>query len=149
MVSPMHVANNLLLRGESQKTDITPLKLQKLIYFLYKDYLKKTGEPLFSEQFETWTFGPVVPSIYAEFSSYGKKPIRTFARDSRGKCYMVTETGTFGMSLDKVWRMYGHLSGETLSQLTHRDGTAWSKAKDRKSNFLTIEDIKNEEELFA
>lgn len=149
MVSPMHVANNLLLRGQSEKVDITPLKLQKLIYFLYKDYLKKTGEPLFSEQFETWTFGPVVPSIYAEFSSYGKKPIRTFARDSRGKSFMVTESGTFGMSLDKVWGIYGRLSGETLSRLTHKEGTAWSKAKDRKSNYLTIEDIKNEEELFA
>lgn len=149
LISPVHVANNILKRGYDEKVEITPLKLQKLVYFVYKDYLKKTGYPLFTEPFETWTYGPVIPSIYAEFSSYGKKPIKTFAKDSRGKSFIVTESGAFGNSIDKVWGMYGRLSGETLSKLTHREGTAWTKAKDNKSNYLNIEDIRNEEELFA
>ena len=111
MISPVFVANNFLKRGQNEKIDITPLKLQKLVYFLYKDYLKRTGNPLFSESFETWKKGPVVPSIYAEFNSYGKLPIKTFATDSRGKCFVVTECGVFKECLDRIWRVYGNYSG--------------------------------------
>lgn len=146
LITPVFVANNFLRRGRAEDIDITPLKLQKLVYFLYKDYLKRTGESLFSEQFETWKKGPVVPSIYAEFSSYGKRSIRSYATDSRGKCYAVTETGVFKECLDRIWRIYGDYSGEVLSALTHTEGSAWSKAKENESRYLKDEDIKNEPE---
>ena len=84
MITAVYVANNFLRRGKADEIEITPLKLQKLIYFLYKDYLKRTNDMLFSEPFETWTLGPVVPSVYAEFSSYGKNAIQTYAKDSQG-----------------------------------------------------------------
>ena len=70
VIAPIYVANNFLTRGRKDDIDISPLKLQKLIYFLYKDYLKRTGELLFTERFETWKRGPVIPSIYVEFSAY-------------------------------------------------------------------------------
>ena len=148
LISPVFVSNNFLRRGRADKINITPLKLQKLVYFLYKDYLKRTGEPLFSERFETWKKGPVVPSIYSEFSSYGRMPIKTYATDSRGKCFMVSETGTFKECIDRIWRVYGDYSAEALSELTHQNGTAWAKAKEKENRFLDIEDIKNEAELF-
>lgn len=146
MIAPIFVSNNFLKRGKAEKIDITPLKLQKLVYFLYKDYLKRTGEPLFSDRFETWKKGPVVPSIYAEFSSYGKLPIRSFATDSRGKCFIVTEEGIFKECIDRIWRIYGNYSGGALSELTHTEGSAWSKAKSQGQRYLNIEDIKNEPE---
>lgn len=149
LITPVFVANNFLRRGMAENVGITPLKLQKLVYFLYREYLKRTNEQLFSERFETWKFGPVVPSIYAEFSSYGSNEIKTYASDSKGKSYIVTETGVFKECLDKVWGIYGRYSGETLSALTHKDGTAWSKAKDNKQKYLEIEDIRNEEETYA
>lgn len=146
VITPVFVANNFLKRGQTENVDITPLKLQKLVYFLYRDYLKRTGELLFTEKFETWKKGPVVPSIYAEFSSYGRLPIRTFATDSRGKCFIVTETGVFKECIDRIWRVYGDYSGDALSELTHAKDSAWSKAKDNEQRYLNIEDIKNEPE---
>lgn len=149
MIAPVFVANNFLKRGQSEGIDITPLKLQKLVYFLYKEYLKRTGNTLFTEQFETWKKGPVVPSIYTEFSSYGKMPIRTFATDSRGKCFIVTESGVFKECIDQVWRVYGNYSAATLSELTHTEGSAWSVAKEQGRRYLNIEDIKNEPEYIC
>ena len=149
LVAPVYVANNFLRRGQVEGVEITPLKLQKLVYFLYKEYLKHTGNLLFSEQFETWKYGPVVPSIYAEFSSYGSNMIKSFAVDSQDKCYIVTEAGAFKDCIDKVWSMYKEYSGDTLSRLTHRSGTAWSKAKEREERYLSIEDIKSEEDLLV
>lgn len=149
LITPVFVANNFLRRGRSENVSITPLKLQKLVYFLYREYLKRTGELLFSERFETWKYGPVVPSIYAEFSSYGDKEIKSYACDSRGKCFAVTEDGVFKESIDKVWGIYGRHSGEKLSALTHKDGTAWSKAKEKQQKYLDLDDVRNEAELYV
>ena len=40
---------------------ITPLKLQKLLYFAQGNYLAKYNMPLFDEDFEAWIHGPVIP----------------------------------------------------------------------------------------
>lgn len=149
LITPVFVANNFLKRGRAENVAITPLKLQKLVYFLYREYYKRTDELLFSERFETWKYGPVVPSIYAEFSSYGNNEIKSYATDSRGKCFVVTEDGVFKESIDKVWAIYGGHSGEVLSALTHKEGTAWTKAKDAQKKYLNLDDIKKEEELYA
>ena len=149
MVAPVYVANNFLRRGKDEGIEITPLKLQKLVYFLYKEYLKQTGEPLFSEQFETWKYGPVVPSIYTEFNSCGSCAIKGFAIDSQGKSYIVRETGVFAECIEKIWSAYKYCSGETLSSLTHREGTAWTKAKEKKARFLSDDDIRIEANLIV
>lgn len=144
MIVPVNIANNFIRRGKCEDISITPLKLQKLIYFLYKDYLKTTNKILFTEPFETWSLGPVVPSVYAEFSSYGKRPIETYAKDSQGNSYLVSEEGTFKQCLDRTWNRYKEFSGIELSNKTHEPGTAWSKATSTKSRFLSVEDIKDE-----
>ena len=146
LISAVHVANNILKKGAEEDISITPLKLQKLVYFVFKDYLQRTGCELFSEQFETWTHGPVVPSIYTEFSSYGDNPIRSFAKDSRGKTYIVSETGDFKDSLDTAWGKYKRYTGSELSRFTHQENMAWTKARDNRQRYLNIGDIMNEPE---
>jgi len=41
MISALNVANTVLQRARNEKINITPMKLQKMVYFLYKAYLKK------------------------------------------------------------------------------------------------------------
>ncbi len=147
MISAVIVANNFIRKGKEENVPITPLKLQKLVYFLYKQYLQKTGERLFSEQFETWKHGPVIPNIYTEFSSYGDNPIETYAQDSQGNCYVVEEKGEFKDAFDYVWCTYKEYSGMSLSLLTHLPGTAWSKAKTEERQYLLDEEIMHEQEL--
>ena len=38
-VDPLIVSNNFLELGQRENIDITPMKLQKLIYFLYREFL--------------------------------------------------------------------------------------------------------------
>lgn len=40
---------------------ISNLKLQKMLYFLWVDFFKKTGRRLFMDDFCAWQLGPVVP----------------------------------------------------------------------------------------
>lgn len=46
-------------------------KLQKILYFLYLDYLKQYGKKLFEDEFEAWVYGPVVRKIFNHMKDNG------------------------------------------------------------------------------
>lgn len=50
---------------------LTPLKLQKILYYVYTTYLKNNNKPLFAEGFEKWQYGPVVTEVYHTFKMHG------------------------------------------------------------------------------
>jgi len=50
---------------------IQPVKLQKILYFLYLDYLKENNEKLFDEEFEAWVYGPVVTKVFYHIKHHG------------------------------------------------------------------------------
>ncbi|WP_458258308.1 Panacea domain-containing protein [Spiroplasma endosymbiont of Dactylopius coccus] len=49
---------------------IQPVKLQKILYFLYLDYLKENNEKLFDEEFEA-IYGPVVTKVFYHIKYHG------------------------------------------------------------------------------
>ena len=149
IITATTVANNILNRAFVNDIPVTPMKLQRLVYFLYKEYYKRTGTLLFSEEFQTWRTGPVLPSLYAKFGCYGESQIRNYARDAKGKVWRVTETRILNESIDKVFALYGHHSGITLSQLFMGENTAWCKAVMNEQPYLSLEDICNEAELYV
>ena len=123
------------------------MKLQKLLYFSHREYLKKTEHPLFNERFEPWPYGPVLPSVYEEFKSFRSDPITMFAKNADGSVSLLSEQGVpeACQAINTVWQKYKFWSGIELSKLTHQDGSAWRKAKDSRSPFLEEKDIRAEE----
>lgn len=146
MLNTQTVANTFILLGLKENIEISPMKLQKLTYFLYKEYLQSTESQLFSEPFEKWKYGPVLPSLYYEFNSFGAAPITRFARNAKGQAEIIDLdcTNALSKAVKKVWRIYKHYSAIDLSSLTHQKDTAWDKAE---NIILSDEDIKNEREL--
>lgn len=146
MLNTQTVANTFLLLGFEEHIGISPMKLQKLTYFLYKEYLKSTNMPLFSEPFEKWKYGPVLPSLYYEFSSFGASSINRLARNAKGQAEIIDLERTTALTnaVKKVWEIYKNYSAVELSALTHKKDTAWDKAENYK---LSDKDIKNEREL--
>lgn len=144
--SPLIVSNNILELAFREGIPVTPMKLQKLLYFLYREYLKKTKEPLFSERFEAWKYGPVLPSVYSQFSSYRDKKIDKYYEDSNGKSYKIRENvnDDFYEVLFNVWCKYKMYDGIALSNITHREGSAWRKAWLQGDSYLHDGDIANE-----
>mgnify|MGYP002861256523 CR=1 FL=1 len=55
---------------EPEEFDVTPLKLQKLLYYCQGYSLALTGKPAFPEVIEAWKYGPVVESVYQEYKKY-------------------------------------------------------------------------------
>ncbi len=147
MVSALNIANNILQRGFTEDIDITPMKLQKLTYLVYKKFYQDTGKILFQDRFEVWKYGPVVKSIHDEFKSFKGNAIQRFCEENDGSIYVVNEetSKSFKKAIDTIWEKYKYYDGIPLSEMTHRKGTAWYKAAKRGDNYLSDADIRNEE----
>jgi uncharacterized phage-associated protein len=127
------VANWFLARAEAEGKTLDPMKLQKLIYFAHGWSLAITDVPLIQEHPEAWDYGPVIPSVYHEFKSFGRKAIT-----ERATKFVFPNTGFFAdlvnvtvvarqieddpdaeALLRRVWEVYGPLTGVQLSNMTH------------------------------
>ncbi|NYS33232.1 DUF4065 domain-containing protein [Streptococcus danieliae] len=148
MITGVHVANTVLKRAFREKSDVTPMKLQKIVYIIYKNYLKETGKQLFLERFGAWRRGPVLPNIYSEFKQYRWNPITDYSRQNDGRVPVVKlETSpTFEKIFNNVWTKYKDVDAVELSEYTHLDGGAWKKAIENKTYILNDNDIMEEEE---
>lgn len=146
--SPVNVSNNILKRAFTDEVSVSPMKLQKLLYFIASDYSKKTQKPLLSEPFQAWDYGPVVRSVYEEFRPFGGAEIRKFAKDAIGKSKMVNEATNDDLrcSIDLIWNHGKNLSAVHLSRITHAKGSAWYKSFRPNSNEV-ISDAAMREDL--
>lgn len=54
---------------------ITNLQLQKILYYVQGKYIAKYKEPLFDNDMEAWSYGPVIPDVYYEYKNFVSNPI--------------------------------------------------------------------------
>lgn len=125
-ITAKNVADYLLCKVDKSKGDsITPLRLQKLVYYCQAWHLAYFQKPLFKEDIQAWAHGPVVPRLYRhhaknymhdaiDTSAASPSPLATVSDDSR-------------LLIDKVWDKYNNLSGSALEELTHQE-SPWKKA---------------------
>lgn len=148
------VANAFIEKAKcGQIPDLTPMKLQKLVFYAQSWHLKLYQEPLVDDFFAKWPYGPVIPSLYHEVKRYGSNEITNLIGNVEWKGNdMAIVTPTIPQSdkktialIDKICDVYGPLRGTQLSYLTHQAGTAWSLTNDEGaviSNDLMAETIR-------
>ena len=146
MVSVQGLANTILKMGRENNVDISPMKLQKLMYFVCARYAQQYNENLISESFCVWQYGPVLTSIYDEFKSFHGNPITCYAKDSNGKSFILNRNVLRNVYevIDDIWTIYSERSAIALSRLTHAIGSGWSNAFDRGDDIITFDDMYND-----
>ena len=104
------------LSRESTPYAITPLKLQKLVYYAQGFHLRDYGEPLFPEDILRWDHGPVVRELYDDYRRYGYStiPVKPFINNG-----LINELEL--QSINSAWNRFGHLDGKLLEELTHQE----------------------------
>lgn len=125
MAHALAVARYLLLlsqRGE-EPLPLTHLHLQKLLYYCQGWSLARCGRPLFSEEIQAWTYGPVVPRVFPVFADHGNQPI-----DPRSAAGTTTLTREEQSLVQWVWERYQGYSAIGLSEMTHRE-RPWLEAR--------------------
>lgn len=116
------VADYLLWFANEHGDLLTPLKLQKLMFYADAWHMVlHEGEELVPGAFEAWVHGPVHRATYNRFSAYRWNPIPCETQ----KPQLPEKVTTF---LDSVYGVFGGFSGYELEQLTHQE-TPWKAAR--------------------
>lgn len=106
-----------------QCEDITPLALQKALYYIQGFYNAFYNEFIFSENCEAWTHGPVYRDIYFRYRDYHFDPIQ-----SHEKFDSSTLTAQEKAIFDNVIKYFCCYSGKVLERFTHNE-TPWLSAR--------------------
>lgn len=107
------VVRKLLWIANELQLEITPLFLQKLLYFIQGISLRFYNKPAFPEKIVNWTYGPVIEDIYHKYKIYDRCNI------SKEENISLTE-GLEEIIL-KVLESYGEFSPNKLVSLTHEE----------------------------
>lgn len=119
------IANYFLDRANAAGQEITPMKMQKLVYIAHGWNLAIHGEPLIDEPVEAWRYGPVIPSLFQEFKKYGASPITYYADGTR-----LPNGANVRDVLNQVMGVYGNKDAIHLMRLTHAKGSPWRGVRD-------------------
>jgi putative zinc finger/helix-turn-helix YgiT family protein len=113
------VINYLLFRCE----DITPLALQKALYYVQGFHYAFEDGFLFDEDCEAWTHGPVYREIYSRYSGYRFDPI-----ESNAEVDVSQFTDAEKAIIDSVIHNFCCYSGKILEGFTHSE-TPWLQTR--------------------
>ena len=107
--------------------EVTPLMLQKLLYFIQGIYSALFGRPIFTEDCRAWVHGPVYPEVYDLFRDFKYNPID----DARfalleGTADALTENEK--KVIDLVVNTFGLYGGKVLEKITHNE-KPWRDAR--------------------
>lgn len=118
------------------KIKCTHLKLEKLVYLCYADYICETSKELFDDDIYAFNYGPVVSSVYNKYKRYKYEEINkykeanisisstmqlpiksriTFTRDGFEKIF----------SINKTLEKYGDFPANILVNITHSSESPW------------------------
>lgn len=125
MYNSLQIANYFLKRGQDTGTEITPMKLIKLVYIAHGWNLGFTGESLLTEQVYAWKYGPVIDTLYNTFKEYGSSPIIELYNPNVFDEKPPMPDKAAEPLLDAIWKAYGQFDGVQLSAMTHQEGTPW------------------------
>ncbi|MEJ5127625.1 type II toxin-antitoxin system antitoxin SocA domain-containing protein [Comamonas sp. MYb21] len=149
--SAFAVANAFIERAEQGRIpSLTPMKLQKLLYFAQAWHLKGTsGAPFLDDNFARWQHGPVIPALYHEFKAYGYRTITrkatTLAFDGDDFSVNVpmipsSDVSAWGL-VDAIINRYGSIDAQVLSNMTHLEKSAWASGGGGDGSVITHGEI--------
>lgn len=120
MYSAEQVAQYIINKCSVEEKPISNLKLQKLLYFVWIEYRKRTGKKLFGDKIYAWQFGPVVPEVYYDYCAYGGMDI-----DRRYDSSAIGITEADAEVLNASLAEYLNCSVSRLVSMTHKRGKPW------------------------
>ena len=128
-------AKYLLYRCE----DITPMALQKALYYVQGFHYAFTGSFLFSNDCEAWVHGPVYRDIYNRYADYRFNPI-----EGENDFDVSVFTGTEKAVIDSVVLYLCCYSGKVLENFTHSE-VPWIKTRGDLPAYVNSNRIINKE----
>lgn len=134
------IAKYIIVTGK----EITPLALQKILYYAQGFYVAFFGKFLFDEDCQAWVHGPVFVDIYEKYKEF--KSANIFIDiDYDIEDMIVDEKREI---LDAVIKYFGYYNGKALEKMSHYE-TPWINARkgllsmENSNSIINKEDIKD------
>ena len=107
--------------------EVTPLTLQKLLYYIQGNYAAIYDKPLFDAPCEAWVHGPVYRNVYNLFRDFKYNPIDDdrFVPLKESALPLTPEAKEV---VDRVLDTFGIYSGKVLESITHKE-VPWLDAR--------------------
>ena len=107
--------------------EVTPLMLQKLLYFIQGVYSALYKRPIFAEDCRAWVHGPVYPEVYELFRDFKYNPIDD-ARFALLEGTVDALTDDEKRVIGLVVNTFGMYGGKVLERITHNEAP-WIEAR--------------------
>lgn len=136
------ISKHIIARME----DITPLALQKILYYIQGFSTYFFDRPIFNDNAEAWVHGPVYREIYDRFSYYRYNPISKNEFESYNEINSLNDKEI--NLIDSVINNFGVYSGKTLEKMTHttipwEEGRKELSEEEYSSNIIDIDTMKD------
>ena len=131
---PLYLSNNFIEWGQKEGADITPLKLQKLLYLYYARYCYTQKARPFEDCFVNWKLGPVLVNVYETTKRFGAGALTPLHEIDGSVIRISASSEPFQQIFNEVVTHYGHKTASELVNITHHGlpdkkyQTAWEKA---------------------
>jgi uncharacterized phage-associated protein len=135
------IAYAFVRKAIAEGIPVTPMKLQKIVFFAHGYHLARHIDPLIKEKFEAWKFGPVVPAIYQDFKYFGNQKITDIAlifAPSYLDNYVLDASAID--AIEYTWNATKNVSAEALSNWTHLPNSPWSETYKQNELSVPIDD---------
>ena len=140
----------------------THTRLEKLVYFCYADYLCATKEKLFEDEIYAFDYGPVVKTVFTEYSRDSKTvpgawlaphtevapekdvqelPFGVHKMPFRSRIIFAEDGSRKIQSIDSTLERLKDVPTQELVNMTHREGSPWSQITPRGYHSLITDDI--------
>ena len=127
------VANFFLIEANRQGEKLSPIKLQKLVYYAHGWFSGRSGQPLIDETIQAWQYGPIIVSLYDQFEQFGSASIvgkaSSFDAENIEIEVRVPQDPPLQQYLRNVWVSYGKFTATRLSEMTHAPGGPWDQTR--------------------
>ena len=102
--------------------------LQKILFFIQKESIRKRGYGIFSNRIEAWQYGPVVPDVFYQFAGFGAMKLVLYEdlfSDTSPKDIIDDKSKEI---IEEILREYIHVSPWDLVAKSHVSNGAWSNS---------------------
>lgn len=121
MLDALTLAKYIVTKCTEEACPISNLQLQKILYYIQVEFLKRFGKPAFQDEIEAWMFGPVIRSVYNRYCGFGSMKIQDYSAVDLPCTEEEQEL------INQIVEQNRSLKPWDLVEATHADGKAWSR----------------------
>lgn len=125
--------------------EVTPLALQKIIYYIQGLSYSVNDRPIFKEDCQAWVHGPVYPEVYELFKAFKYNPIeddRFIILKGARNCLDNQDMEIIALACET----FGKYSAKTLEKITHVE-RPWLDTRDEAPEFMRSNEIMSKDSI--